>query len=1247
MMHRQILSLTVISIAMFSASFAHAQNRLAYYDADDSIFESYTKIVFSASDSFEFYVAPAPGNMTYPGSHTNLGTRNYTAPDGSTVPIPCYVANVRMAIEAAHNYAMNHGMDISETYSSSNRFPVYIASVDGASRQNTGAWATGVKGYTDKGLGWYMLIDPGLSTRDMITVPIHEYFHVVQNLLWEINALTVSAFEANAHSVAIEGTAEFFTDQPIPINPIGVNLGASTADQLNSYFHDRSNFFINTDKTLFASSDDRVYESVFFWKCLAERTAAGNPSGQMATIKAFWDEYASRNVRGRSQFIEEVGSVAGGSGRRHERFRRFFMEVVSAAIVQVGPQGFRDDAFAGRNSINRPNRHVRLDRSHYSGSTLPPIAQTVAADEGEIRQRLNQIATTTLPGSTKSTATPTFAFRLLVIGPPDPWGPKQPQSGAPTSPNPVTTKTQTFFLVKGDQPRNDAWQAVAFRQVGGNSEYDRGAGVKMQKMTDFKLSSDIAIAGRPTGYARVDGLADTVDYIWLGIANVDEQDKAAKFHYAWTVTPTFQDLYDPKDRSTSTVRFETSDPERPFNVSFHPGDELDLEVDLTDSIHAGSGRNIPEDQRSLKIEVLDPSGSPVQMEEPDLNNTDMTFHKYSYRFTIPESLTDFGEYTVRWTLRSRLKLGEQDKNVDESFKFEVSEDRPSVESVIVRNEKEIVYNSRSNLLRPQMPGKAQIDIYFDQPMDKEVPTEVKLDGRVIEGEWKGERSWQAEIEIPTGVGFSGWKGFRQLNIQATAQNGTKIDVDREEEGEQPDTDHRFFVGSVPPYVNTISMHAGGEKVYEAEWTGWNGIDHPFNTLHAEHYNDGKRTLNVKTEKALPTGVVGYLHIYINVTQPFDKAPMLNVAGKDVLLEQVGHAKSWSGKIELDQVVNESDPKRSIPVEISGRDRYDQQLDGVPGSVAVIDPEKRWDYWKNYEDKRGGTDTRRGGVDLWHELGPVPEMSLIIIMDTSGSMDDDDKIGHAKQGITTLLNELPPHVELGLITFAGCGSTPVHGFTRNIEGLKKVVAGTSASGSTPLALSAKTARQLFLNAAHPRSRLWKCRIFSDGEESCQGDVTLDIHELERAIAHRNTPPLPEVDREEPEEPEPPKMDCKPTTWTINRVRVRDGGQHLDTIYLEQVRFMERELPNGVCYLHIRTTSHAVMYGSIRGPDDPTPTTLWRIQSNSRDKVESTTSRQGHAAVERIRRKAAAIRLTGKTMVECRAEIDSIVQENTKR
>ena len=75
----------------------------------------------------------------------------------------------------------------------------------------------------------------------------------------------------------------------------------------------------------------------------------------------------------------------------------------------------------------------------------------------------------------------------------------------------------------------------------------------------------------------------------------------------------------------------------------------------------------------------------------------------------------------------------------------------------------------------------------------------------------------------------------------------------------------------------------------------------------------------------------------------------------------------------------SGSERSIQIEIGGRDRFGQQLDGMPGTVALIDPSSTsWSYWNYYEDRRGGTDTRRGGVDLWHELGTVHDPVLLLI-----------------------------------------------------------------------------------------------------------------------------------------------------------------------------------------------------------------------------------------------------------------------------
>ena len=102
------------------------------------------------------------------------------------------------------------------------------------------------------------------------------------------------------------------------------------------------------------------------------------------------------------------------------------MEVMTAAIAQVGPLGFLDDAVDGLTTARHDGEGL-LEQAYYSGSSLPPVAQTVAADDAEIRQRLNSITTTSLPNGADTridTSTPPFAFHMLVIKPPDPAGTK-------------------------------------------------------------------------------------------------------------------------------------------------------------------------------------------------------------------------------------------------------------------------------------------------------------------------------------------------------------------------------------------------------------------------------------------------------------------------------------------------------------------------------------------------------------------------------------------------------------------------------------------------------------------------------------------------------------------------------------------------------------------------------------------------------------------------------------------------------
>jgi len=260
------------------------------------------------------------------------------------------------------------------------------------------------------------------------------------------------------------------------------------------------------------------------------------------------------------------------------------------------------------------------------------------------------------------------------------------------------------------------------------------------------------------------------------------------------------------------------------------------------------------------------------------------------------------------------------------------------------------------------------------------------------------------------------------------------------------------------------------------------------------------------------------------------------------------------------------------------------------------------------------------------------------------MADDNRLVNARQAIMKLLDSVPDGVELALVVFQSGSTRPV-GFTRDIGKIRAAVQGVSADGSTPLALAIANARVLLESATHPMSSDWRYRIFSDGQETCGGNVVKETRLLNEAIARRRgarpTPPKDKVPPPRPVAGE--KIPCNPQRWTGHMVKV-DSRASLDWIWLAEMTFVEKELPDGRCMVRFEYKPYGVAYGSITDADGGNLRIKWQVNSRpSRGEVRQATSDDGKAAIDRIRQHAAQMKAKTKSMAQCRKEI----QENVER
>ena len=117
-----------------------------------------------------------------------------------------------------------------------------------------------------------------------------------------------------------------------------------------------------------------------------------------------------------------------------------------------------------------------------------------------------------------------------------------------------------------------------------------------------------------------------------------------------------------------------------------------------------------------------------------------------------------------------------------------------------------------------------------------------------------------------------------------------------------------------------------------------------------------------------------------------------------------------------------------------------------------------------------------------------DQSLVLLLDTSGSMADDNKMENAKQAATDAVKSLGPKTEIALISYDGScdgGYRVNQGFTTNHAPLIAAIAGLRPGGSTPTAPAIGFAHAYMEKNA--RSNSAQILLMTDGQNNC-GSIT---------------------------------------------------------------------------------------------------------------------------------------------------------------
>ncbi|MEM7152942.1 MAG: von Willebrand factor type A domain-containing protein [Myxococcota bacterium] len=130
-----------------------------------------------------------------------------------------------------------------------------------------------------------------------------------------------------------------------------------------------------------------------------------------------------------------------------------------------------------------------------------------------------------------------------------------------------------------------------------------------------------------------------------------------------------------------------------------------------------------------------------------------------------------------------------------------------------------------------------------------------------------------------------------------------------------------------------------------------------------------------------------------------------------------------------------------------------------------------------------------------ELDEVPSRNLVFLIDVSGSMDSEDKLGLLKKSLSMLADQLRPQDSVAIVVYAGASGLvlpPTNDKRQIKKALRRLDAGGSTAGAAGLALAYQVARRNFEDGAINR-----VIMASDGDlnvgPSSQGELVDLIEE----------------------------------------------------------------------------------------------------------------------------------------------------------
>lgn len=1183
------------------------------------------RFVWSAEDPFDFMAVIGSDHFTAGGSVRHIDR------DGLPVLVPREMVAAREGLLAAKAYTDAAGLAV--LIDGRDQMPVFLDTDPASNTLGSASWLE-------------INFNAKFSPEDLFSTALHEWFHVVQT-----QSMMLPFSSDNEPLMAIEGTAAWFEDQPIPLGPAARRLaGGTTPDAVNTYYKMRSfPWFVSLSRGLFEAGRRRYdpYRTVFFWKHYSDRIAGTDPDAQFRAILAALKELHPRslgNTRQRQERFKAV--VAGALPGGHRSLRSHWANYLQTHIQQVatGPRGFGDEGVTGYCCKEEGIETAPVERftHHYGRGPRPRLQSEIAGSDAEIARRMNEFLLA------EPLDVNPFAMHLVAITLPgaDPGTPGFDHGSRRSGDPDLEGVTRLFVQAVATSGDADDWVGAAVTQSGGARDA-RGRGIGFASKA-FTIEPRSDVGGKPGArtrlrwFGRKTPLAN-VERLWLAFASLATDGRERTIQLQTVVTPFFEPTYgedagdDP--RGTRTISFIESEPERE-EAHFRPGDRLTLEIDASDYIHEGETADIPESRRALETLVADSTGGRVAIEDSKVWLADAEKARYRIAFTLPKEISTYGEARVQVTLRSLLKLGVGDRN-DASFPFELARVPPEVVALRVEHRGVLLHERGGDAFRPVPPGETRLRIEFDRDMDRSSEPRIRLETPArrlpLRGGWSGDRVWEGGFELPEGRSFDPFKGNARLEIHARSAEGEALDSDLEEDGPQPDDRTRLLIGGAPTILRELRVLADGAPVYEGRWVGGPDLDAA---------PSWARAILGDQVPALETRITdipaqGSARVELVFSNPLRTPPGVRVGSLEVPVEEEGvGGDRYAGSFDLETAHEGLGQGAVLEVEVDALDTAGNRLDADPRTPSLIGTDEDRP-WVAYESLVGQAASGEGGPDRWHSLAAAPRMSLVIVLDLSGSMEG-TRLASAKAAILALLDQLPHSVELALVTFNGCTPSSI-GFTRDVDAIRAVVDQAKADGSTGYAAALLLARDILATKTHPSSQILKYAPFSDGEETCDGDPIAAIDALETLVALRRGQPAPVPVAAPAAQAEDEEIACEPGEWEVYEAQVRSGGLHLDRIRLVETRRQERRLPDGHCEVTVLQESYGVTYGQL---DDGAPT--WRINSRSSTKRRlQATSRDAETERNKLEKVAKDARGRGSNLATTRLAIERAVKESLAR